>query len=1198
MPALWPNSAQQILVPRLLASAWGRGGRTLVATKSWGRVSAIGAALILIAALLPRDAQAVYVLAVAALATAIVQRVTCRRVSDPGPWRWFVLAGALFVAGNAIMVVWKVATDGSAPLPSPADPFFLFGYGALLTGEVLLVRRRSSQANGDNAIDALMVTTLVGVALWAFVLSPVLIGSNLLTSERTLEVIYSVLDLAVIAGAARLAVGSGLRIPSYYLLAGALGCVLLADTFLTLQKSGSAGAVPVAVISCATYVLFALAGLHPSADRLTEPPPLREVKLTPGRLAFFCAAFLVLPIGFLTDRAWHGTVNLPLLIAGSVALGLLAVARMAGLVRAKERRTYRERLLREAGQALVAAADRDQLYYVALVSLASLMQAAENGAVVCMAAHDDDCVSFAGWLGLASDGMNGATLQVRDLPPDAQDALRSGRSFVVHPGIVRGTLSRDGVTGGFKSLLLVPVETRHGACDALAILSRRPLEIELRQSIDLLSGQVTLALQTAALTEQIYRARSERRFRALVELSSDLVLVVGLDGYISFVSPAIGQVLGLSEHDLLGQSPLARVHPGDEALARALLDRTWAIATATDRTEVRLRQGDGTFGWFEVHAQNLSEDDQIGGVVMHIHDVTDRKQAELRLLESEARFRALVQHAGDVVMVLDSALRFSYLSPSAGRLLGCGSKELVGTPLADLLHVTNGNDAAGLIRKGISSRREVPMELRLRHSSGRLVSLDTTVTDLRHDPAVQGIVLNGRDIADRQQLERELRYKALHDPLTGLANRTLFIELTADTLDHHRDSTALAVLFIDLDDFKTVNDGMGHMMGDALLIEMAARLRHSLRPADTAARLGGDEFAVLVEGITGTEQAQQVAERILASLSEPVMLEGHELRVGASVGVALTRSTADGRHTAEELLRDADMAMYRAKLTGKGRVQLFEREMRTETSARLALTNDIANALRGDELFVHYQPIIDLHTGHTVGAEALARWRHPTLGMIPPDQFIPVAEKSGTIMALGELVLNQACTTLKAYQRAHPGDSFHMSVNLSVNQLEHPDLPRQLADVLQHHAVDPSDMVLEITESLSPVDVDSTGERLHELKDMGVRLSIDDFGTGYSSLAYLERFPVDELKIDRAFIGGLEKNGNSDIVASIINLAAARQLSTVAEGVEKGRSARTLAGLGCDLAQGFYFSRPVDPADLSGLDQPLWSDARGDPVGV
>ena len=214
MPALWPNSAQQILVPRLLASAWGRGGRTLVATKSWGRVSAIGAAPILIAALLPRDAQAVYVLAVAALATAIVQRVTCRRVSDPGPWRWFVLAGALFVAGNAIMVVWKVATDGSAPLPSPADPFFLFGYGALLTGEALLVRRRSSQANGDNAIDALMVTTLVGVALWAFVLSPVLIGSNLLTSERTLEVIYSVLDLAVIAGAARLAVGSGLRVDS------------------------------------------------------------------------------------------------------------------------------------------------------------------------------------------------------------------------------------------------------------------------------------------------------------------------------------------------------------------------------------------------------------------------------------------------------------------------------------------------------------------------------------------------------------------------------------------------------------------------------------------------------------------------------------------------------------------------------------------------------------------------------------------------------------------------------------------------------------------------------------------------------------------------------------------------------------------------------------------------------------------------
>jgi EAL domain-containing protein (putative c-di-GMP-specific phosphodiesterase class I) len=271
--------------------------------------------------------------------------------------------------------------------------------------------------------------------------------------------------------------------------------------------------------------------------------------------------------------------------------------------------------------------------------------------------------------------------------------------------------------------------------------------------------------------------------------------------------------------------------------------------------------------------------------------------------------------------------------------------------------------------------------------------------------------------------------------------------------------------------------------------------------------------------------------------------------------------------------------------------------MRTETSARLALTNDIANALRRNELFVHYQPIVDLRTGHRVGAEALARWRHPTRGIIPPAQFIPVAEKSGMIMALGEFVLDRACTTLKAYKRKHPSDSFRMSVNLSVSQLEHPDLPRQVAAALRRHRVDPWDLVLEITESLSPVDVDSTGRRLHELKKMGVRLAIDDFGTGYSSLAYLERFPVDEIKIDRAFVGSLEANGKTDIVTSIIRLAATKKLSTVAEGVEKEKSARVLADLGCDLAQGFYFSTPVDPVDLPGMQQQM-DQANGDRVGV
>ena len=1169
----------------------------MVATRTWGRIAAIGVAVVVVSALLSPGAQAVFVLAIAAIATATVQLMTCRQVSDPRPWRWFVLAGALFLGGNAILVDWKIATGGSAPLPSPADPFFLLGYGALLTGELLLVRRRSSDPNTHNMIDTLMVTTVVAVCLWAFLLAPVLLGAGLTTPQRLFEVIYASFDLAVIAGAVRLALGSGRQVPSYYFLAGALGCVLLADTVITLQKSGSAGSIPVAVISCATFVLFALAGLHPSADRLTDRAQPEDARLTARRVALLCGAFLVLPIGFVIDRSQAGRVSLPIVIVGSVVLGVLAVARMAGLVRAKERRTHRERLLRQAGQALVAATDRDQLCCVALVSLAALAQVAQRDACVSLATSDEENLLFAGWVGSDGNGTRSTSLPIRQLPLEAQQALTSGRCFVVDPGRTRRWRRRDGGRSRFTSLLMVPVEPEQSSRGVLAIMSPRPLGVELRQSIDILSAQVTLALQSAALTDEIHRSRSERRFRALVEQSSDLVLVVGTDGHISFVSPASGQVLGVSENELLGRPPLALVHPHDQAPAKALLDRTWANATATDRIEVRLRRGDGTFGWFELLAENLSQNDQIGGAVIHVRDITDRKRAELRLSESEARFRSLVQHGGDIVMVLDSSLRFSYVSPSAGRLLGYGSSKLTGTALSRLFHVDDLRDVAGLIERGISSRRDTPIELRLRHKSGRWVSIETTITDLRHDQAVRGIVLNGRSNADRKELERELRYKALHDALTGLANRTSFIERAANILDRRDLSRAVAVLFIDLDDFKNVNDGMGHMMGDALLIEMASRLRRSLRPADTAARLGGDEFAVLVEGISDAAKAQQVAERVIAALSDPVSLEGHEVRVGASIGVAVSRERGGGRSSAEELLRDADMAMYRAKITGKGRVQLFERRMRAETSERLALTNDIANALRRNELFVHYQPIVDLRSGRSVGAEALARWRHPTRGMIPPAQFIPVAEKSGTIMALGEFVLDRACTTLMAHQK-HSQNSFRMSVNLSINQLEHPDLPIQVARAIRRHKVNPWDLVLEITESLSPVDVVSTCERLHELKRMGVRLAIDDFGTGYSSLAYLERFPVDELKIDRAFISALETNGKSDIVTSIINLASAKRLSTVAEGVERKKSARVLADLGCDLAQGFYFSTPVDPQDLPDSGQDLWGKARGDVAHV
>jgi diguanylate cyclase (GGDEF)-like protein/PAS domain S-box-containing protein len=1158
-----------------------------------------GVILVVTAAVLPADVQGIFVVIVGLLAVTAVYVRTCRRLVDPRPWQWFVLAGVLFVAGNAILVGWRVASGAPASFPSIADPFFLGGYVTLLTGEVVLVRRRSSDAERDNLIDALMITAVVGVFLWAFVLAPAVQASQVANDQRALEIVYSLFDLLAIAGATRLAVGSGLRIPSYYFLAAALGCVLLADTFISLQTGGSDRSIPVSAISCLTFVLFALAGLHPSVSRLTEPPAPREIQLTSRRLAVLCAAFLVIPVGFAAGFPLDVRFDLPILIVGSVVLGLLAVARMAGLVHAKERKANRERLLREAGQALVMSTDRDQLYYVAALSAATLTQITGSGACVSAATCQDGRLVFGSWLGLDEDVLESASVVLAELPVPARHAVMSGGSCLIEPegaSIVASTLGLS--PSRFTSLLLVPLKAREHPRGVLAIVSPRTIGLELRQSIELLAGHVTLALESAALTEEVARRRSERRFRALVEQSSDLVIVVGTDGLVSFVSPAIRTILGVPEEDALGRSALDRVHPDDRAQAVALLDRTWATEAVTGRTELRVRLGDGRYAWFELHAQNLAEEEEIGGAVIHAREVTDRKLAELQLSDSEARFRSLVQHAGDVVMVVDDKLQFSYLSPSVFRLLGYRSDELTGRPLGKLFHVNDARHAVRLISTGRSKDRETPIELRMRHASGRWISVETTITDLRHDPAVRGIVLNGRDIADRKALEHELRYKALHDLLTGLANRSLFIERLAETLSKLDATTRAAVIFIDLDDFKTVNDGMGHLLGDAVLIEVADRLRRCVRPGDLAARLGGDEFAVLIEGVAGRRDARRLGERILAALSEPVTLEGRELRIGASIGVALTGATKDTDGTVKGLLRDADQAMYGAKLRGKGRLQLFDPQMRTEISTRLVLTNDLATAVKRGEVFAQYQPIVDLRSGTLIGAEALARWQHPTRGLVPPEVFIPMAEQTGVIMSVGKLVIENACATLGEYKRMHPGGSFRMSINLSTRQLEHPDMSKQVASALRRHSLDPGDITLELTESLSPVNVELATARMGQLKEMGVRLAIDDFGIGYSSLAYLEQFPVDELKIDRSFISALESGGDAHIVTSIIGLAKARSLGTVAEGVETCGGARALASLGCDLAQGFYFSTPLDPVELSKMPSRIWQDPEREPIGV
>jgi diguanylate cyclase (GGDEF)-like protein len=424
-------------------------------------------------------------------------------------------------------------------------------------------------------------------------------------------------------------------------------------------------------------------------------------------------------------------------------------------------------------------------------------------------------------------------------------------------------------------------------------------------------------------------------------------------------------------------------------------------------------------------------------------------------------------------------------------------------------------------------------------------------------------------------------HQALHDALTGLPNRALFTDRIQHALTQgRRRGTSCGVIFLDLDRFKTVNDSLGHAAGDELLVTVARRIDESLRSADTAARLGGDEFAVLLEDLAGPEEAVLVAERVADALRTPVVVQGREVFVSASVGIAV------GRVGASELLRQADVAMYRAKAEGKGRVCVFEESMQAEVLERLELEGELLRAIERDEIAVHYQPVIALDGQTLAGFEALARWTHPTRGLVPPPHFIPLAEDNGSIVALGRQILRTACRQAARWLAEFPSAQPRiMSVNLSGRQLEDPNIVADVAAALADSGLPAGALVLEITETVLMHDTEATIARLTALKALGVRLAVDDFGTGYSSLRYLRRFPIDILKMAKPFVDGLDAGDDEGraLARAIVELATSLKLACIAEGIEASGQADVLHELGCGLGQGFHFARPMAPEAMTAL---------------
>ena len=569
-----------------------------------------------------------------------------------------------------------------------------------------------------------------------------------------------------------------------------------------------------------------------------------------------------------------------------------------------------------------------------------------------------------------------------------------------------------------------------------------------------------------------------------------------------------------------------------------------------------------------------------------------------RLAERDELFQLITENAADMIAVVDASGRRLYNSPAYQKTLGYSPEDLGSSSSIDQIHPEDRERVAEAATKARSTGRGQRLEYRMLHKDGSWRILESTASPFQNGDGQERLVIVNRDITDRKRAEQMLAHNAFYDGLTELPNRVLF----SDRLQHallrarrHSDYK-FAILFIDIDEFKIVNDSLGHSAGDDLLVQVSKRLTANFRDSDTLARtgtaesalindslarLGGDEFTVLLEDVFSASDAIRVAQRIHAKLAAPFDIQGKTIVISASIGVACSSPAYEG---AEELLRDSEIAMYRAKRTGKARCEVFDPAMHATALQRLTLESDLRRGIENGELVVHYQPIVSLSDGKIIGFEALSRWQRQDR-LVPPAEFIPIADETGLILSMNRALFREACQQLRKWQIQYQcSPALTMSVNISPRQFAERGLAKEIESVLEQVGIEPATMNLEIMETIAMGDADRAWSLLSELKELGIRLSIDDFGTGYSSLSRLPRLPIDCLKIDRAFISEMRPNNeNHEIVRLITNLAHTLGLKVVAEGTETEAQITDLKDLGCDMAQGYLYSRPVDCEAASAL---------------
>jgi diguanylate cyclase (GGDEF)-like protein/PAS domain S-box-containing protein len=681
----------------------------------------------------------------------------------------------------------------------------------------------------------------------------------------------------------------------------------------------------------------------------------------------------------------------------------------------------------------------------------------------------------------------------------------------------------------------------------------------------------------------------EGRFRQIAENVREVFFLMSAkSNEILYINPAYETVWGRSRESLYDnpQSWLMAIHPEDSLEALATLETQFRTGEEFEE-EYRIIRPDGTIRWIWARAFPVrNEEGSVNRFVGIAEDVTERKGTEEAMRNSEEQFRLMFEKAPIGMTIANLKGKFERVNQSLCDVLGYKNEELLRLNLDTIVHKEDLLESQKLRSRLLAGEEsDAQMEVRFLAKNGKIIDAIWRMVVIRDDWG-EPLHFNNQivDITARKQMESQLRHDALHDVLTGLPNRALFI----DRLDRQlkkglEDGDYLfAVLFLDLDRFKLVNDSVGHAVGDKLLIDLGNRLLDCVRPTDTVARLGGDEFTILLENINGLDDAKEVADRIYRSLEVPFNVEGYELFTTASIGIALS---SEGYESPADILRDADATMYSAKEQGKARYEVFSKSLHELAVKRLSIETDLRRGIERQEFCVYYQPITSLATGRLEGFEALARWQHPEKGLISPADFIPIAEETGLIIPLGKWLLQEACQQLKTWQDKYAGyEHLKMGVNLSGKQLLESDLIAQIDRILEETGLPSKNLKLEVTESILMENLELATKMLLKLRERNIQLSIDDFGTGYSSLSYLHRFPVNTLKIDRSFISEIQpNNNNSAIVKVIVTLAHMLNMDVIAEGIETNSQLLELKSLQCEQGQGYLFAKPLSSKEAEAL---------------